>query len=101
MKDQYIRRSEVDALVKEIVKQTFAEWIGLSTNPPTFLPTTKAAKELELSNDQLLNKVKTGLYRIGKEVQDRRSPESTIPRYFFNIQKCRDRNNTPPEKRKP
>lgn len=101
MKDQYIRRSEVDALVEEMVKKTLAEMLGFSINPPTFLPTTKAAKELELSNDQLLNKVKTGVYRVGKEVQDRRSPNSTVPRYFFDVQKCRDRNNTPPEKRKP
>jgi hypothetical protein len=101
MTDQYIKRSEVDALVKKIVQKTLAEMLGFSLKPPTFLPTIEAAKELELSKDQLLNKVKTGVYRVGKEIQDRRSPNSSRPLYFFNIEKCRDRDNTPPEKRKP
>ena len=103
MKDQYIKRSEVDALIEEKVKGILANMLGFSTTAPIFLPTKEAAKELQCSKDVLLSRVKSGHYRVGKgkEVQDRKSPSSTRPLYYFNIQKCRDRDNLPPEKRKP
>lgn len=103
MNDQYVRRSEVDALVEEAVKKTLANMLGVATKSPIFLPTKEAALELGCSNDVLLSRVKSGHYRVGKgkEVQDRKSPNSTRPLYYFNIQKCRDRDETPSEKRKP
>lgn len=103
MTDQYIKRSEVDALIEEKVKGILANMLGIGTTKPLILPTTKAAIELGCTNDQLLDKVKSGFYRIGekKEVQDRRSPNSKKPRYWFDIEKCRKRDETPPEKRKP
>lgn len=103
MKDQYIKRSEVDALIEEKVKGILANMLGFSTTaPPIFLPTREAAKELQCSKDVLLQRVKTGFYRIGKdkEVQDRRSPNSSRPAYWFNIKKCQMRDETLPEKRK-
>jgi hypothetical protein len=94
--DQYVKRSEFDALVKEAL----ANLLGISTTAPSYLSTKEAAKELEYSKDQLLNKVRTGFYRLGKEVQDRRSQNSSRPIYYFNIEKCRNRDATLPEKRK-
>ena len=102
MNDQYVRRSEVDALVKEAVRKTLADMLGVTTKPPIFLPTREAAAELQISKDVLLSKVKSGHYRVGKgkEVQDRKSSNSTRPLYYFNIEKCRLRDETLPEKRK-
>jgi hypothetical protein len=66
-----------------------------------FLPTKTAYQVLGYVNsDSLLYAVKSGLLRIGIEVQDRRSPNSQIPRYFFDLNKCVERLQTIPEKRK-
>lgn len=72
----------------------------LSKSSP-YLPTKTACKMLGFPNaDSLRYAVKSGLLRIGVEVQDRRSPNSQIPRYFFDVAKCIDRLQTIPERRK-
>jgi len=79
--------------VKEILSNLFQD--------AQFFPTKTACKMLGYPNsDSLRYAVKSGLLRIGIEVQDRRSPTSQIPRYFFDVAKCIDRLQTIPEKRK-
>jgi hypothetical protein len=84
-------REEVASVVTKLVENT----------PPPYLPTRKAATVLGYRDRrQLIRAVETGLLRLGKEVQDRRAPDSDKPSYYFNILACQKRLNLLPEKRK-
>lgn len=48
---------------------------------------------------KLWEAVDSGLLRVGKEVSDRRKPNSSRPVYYFHIQKCLERFQTVPERR--
>jgi hypothetical protein len=52
----------------------------------------------KLTPAQLREAINNGTFRIGKEVQDRRSKGALYSRYYFNISACVKRLNTPPEK---
>jgi len=68
---------------------------------PQYLPTRKAAAVLGYRDRrQLIRAVETGLLRLGKEVQDRRAPDSEKPSYYFNLPACQKRLQLLPEKRK-
>jgi hypothetical protein len=79
-----------------------AQGLGAKPGNRKTYPTTKAYKLLGYDDpDQLRNAVSTGLLRLGKEVEDRRTPRSKIARYYFDISACQSRLLERPEKRKP
>jgi hypothetical protein len=79
-----------------------AQGLGAKPGNRKTYPTTKAYKLLGYDDpDQLRNAVSTGLLRLGKEVEDRRTPRSKIARYYFDISACQSRLSERPEKRKP
>ena len=87
--------------IRAIVRDEFRQMAG--ANQPQdieFLPTSEAYKRLGYpSGKQLRKAIDDGILRVGNEVQDRRSDDSTRPIYYFNIQACIKQLNTPPEKR--
>ena len=95
----------VDARIEVKLRQLFAKVIGLEqqqfSSHRKHYPTSQAWKLLDFDNrDQLYDAVSSGLLRLGIEVSDRRKPKSALPRYYFNIEACRQRLAEPPEKRK-
>jgi hypothetical protein len=79
-----------------------AQGLGAKPGNRKTYPTTKAYKLLGYDDpDQLRNAVATGLLRLGKEVEDRRTPRSKIARYYLDISACQSRLSERPEKRKP
>jgi hypothetical protein len=88
---------DIRYIVRDEIRKAFA-----IDNPSAteFLSTAKAYLSLGYSSRQkLIEDVKNGTFRIGIEVQDRRSPTSSTACYYFNIQACIKRLNVPPEKR--
>lgn len=87
--------------VRAIIRDEIAKAFGINQNPDIkYLSTKEAASVLGYKNPQPLYKlINNGILRIGKEVQDRRSPNSVYADYWFNIPACQKRLNTPPEKR--
>lgn len=87
--------------VRRIIRDEIRRAFGFDTSAEIeFLPTEQAYKKLGyLSYQELTKAVYNGTLRIGIEVQDRRSPDSSTARYYFNINACLKRLNTPPEKR--
>ena len=89
--------------LKQAVREVLAEMLGVQTCPPRcqFYPTSKAWRELGYScQKQLYDAVNSGLLRVGYEVEDRRRPQSRLPRYYFDIERCQKRLRELPEKRK-
>ncbi len=65
-----------------------------------FLPAKDAAERLGYRNQfSLYHAIRTGVLRIGYEVQDRRTPGSKRPFYFVHLEAAEKRLTTPPEKR--
>ena len=87
--------------IRAIIRDEIRRMVGASLSTHIkFLPTNKAYKELGfISTQQLRQAVYNGTFRVGLEVQDRRSPSSDNSNYYFNIQACIKRLNTAPEKR--
>lgn len=74
--------------------------LGERQSKTKVLPLSEAWKELGYSNYlQCWRKIQKGHYRIGHEVEDRRSPDSETPEYWLNIQACKERNKVIPAKR--
>lgn len=64
------------------------------------LPLSEAWKVLGYRNyHQCWRKIKGGLYRVGREVEDRSSSEDSDPQYWLRIEACRKRNLELPAKR--
>lgn len=92
-------KRELRLMIREEVANVVSKLV--ETNSPQYLPTRKAAAVLGYRDRrQLIRAVETGLLRLGKEVQDRRAPDSEKPSYYFNIQACQKRLQLLPEKRK-
>lgn len=86
--------------IRAIIRDEIAKAFGYGNKDIEFLPTSKAYKKLGYpSAKQLRKAIDDGILRIGHEVQDRRSDDSTKPIYYFNIQACIKQLNKPPEKR--
>ena len=65
-----------------------------------FLPAKDAAERLGYRNRfSLYHAIRTGVLRIGYEVQDRRPPDSKRPFYFVDVAAAEKRLMLPPEKR--
>lgn len=87
--------------IRAICRSEMKRVIGGSDEPNIeFLPTGQAFSRLGYpSQNELRKAISNGILRVGKEVQDRRSDESSKPNYYFNIPACIQRLDTPPEKR--
>lgn len=89
--------------IRAIVRDEIRAMVG--ANVPQnqdieYLPTEEAFKKLGYSSPgQLREAIANQTFRIGKEVQDRRSKGAVYGRYYFNISACIKRLNTAPEKR--
>lgn len=94
-----------ESQLKEAVREILSEMLGVErttlNKTRRFYPTTDACKQLGYDNpSQLYDAVATGLFRLGKEVQDRRKPKAKLARYYFDIDACQSRLKELPEKRK-
>lgn len=91
-----------ESQLREAVREILSEMLGVnSVSDRQFYPTSQAVKKLGYDNpDQLLAAISSGLFRIGKEVQDRRKPNAQKARYYFDLEKCKKRLTELPEKRK-
>lgn len=102
MKNQkQLTEKEVRAIFKDEIKKLFSQFFVFNNRSDIeFLPTAQAYKKLGYpAASQLRKAITQGVLRIGTEVQDRRSKDSAIANYYFNIPACIKRLNTPPEKR--
>jgi hypothetical protein len=92
-----LSEQEIRILIRDEIKKAFS--ITGNTDIE-YLDIKSAAIAFGYKNPRrLYYLVETGVLRIGKEVQDRRPPNSTKAVYFFNKQACLKRLNTPPGKR--
>jgi len=91
-------KRELRLMIREEVASAISQLTD--TKPPQYAPTKKAMELLGYSNVQTLySAVNRGLFRIGKEVQDRRNPGAVYANYYFDIEACKKRLQTLPEKR--
>ncbi|NEQ55541.1 MAG: hypothetical protein F6K11_36405 [Leptolyngbya sp. SIO3F4] len=68
--------------------------------PAKLVKLSDAWKLLGYKNyDACLYKVRSGHYRAGKEIIDRRSPQSSRPDWYADIEKCQVRDRTMAAKR--
>ncbi|MFB6277440.1 MAG: hypothetical protein ABEI32_14985 [Halothece sp.] len=94
-------KHELRQMIRQEIESALEQIKPEQTSQPQYLPTRKAAQALGYTNVQpLYRAIENGLFRIGKEVQDRRNPHSCYSNYYFNIPACQKRLNSLPEKRK-
>ncbi len=91
--------------LREAIREILAEMLGVAATAQhpnrRWYDTEQAYPLLGLdSAEQLRIMVRDGTLRIGHEVRDVRSPNSTVPRYQFHIGNCDIRLASPPEKRR-
>ena len=96
-----LTEADIRAIARDEFKKLLTNGIGeIDNSIPEFLPTSEAWKALGFSNPkQLLKAIENGLFRLNKEVQDRRGQSSQKARYYFHIKSCLRRLNTPAENR--
>ncbi len=93
-----LTEQDVRAIIRDEIRKAFG--LNTSDRDLEFLPTSKAWQKLGYeSRKQLIGAIKSGDLREGKEYQDRSSYNSQKPLYYFNINACIKRLNTPREKR--
>ena len=98
-----MNKQEIEQLVEAKVKSILAQAFGIANTTNTdieYLSSSQAWKVFGYkSQRQLYTAIESGLLRVGKEVQDRRTANSTKAVYYFNKQACLKRFNELPEKR--
>ncbi|WP_319422175.1 hypothetical protein [Pleurocapsa sp. FMAR1] len=96
-----MNKAEIEAIVEAKIEAIFSRLFNYEIRSDVeFLPTKDAYRKLGYSSGKnLRTTVENGTFRLGIEVQDRRSPDSVYANYYFNIPACIKRLNTPPEKR--
>ena len=96
-----LSKAEIEQIVEAKVKAIFSQLLTSGDHKDIeYLPTAKAYLTLGYSSQQKLrDAISDRTLRLGIEVQDRRSPDSSYASYYFNIPACIKRLNTPPEKR--
>ena len=95
-------REEIEKIVEAKLKNILFQALGISKINPDieYLSSSQAWKVFGYkSQRQLYTAIESGLLRVGKEVQDRRTANSTKAVYYFNKQACIKRFNELPEKR--
>lgn len=101
MTDRFIPESQLKQAVREVLAELL---LGMQPpQPPTnrqWYDTDPAYQMLGFDNPkQLREAVKSNLLRVGKEVRDRRKPQSKLPRYQFHLERCQKRLSESPERR--
>ena len=97
-----LTENDIRAIARDEFKKLLTNGIGQieKSSTPKYLPTSQAWKTLGFTSaKQLLKAIENGLFRLNKEVQDRRGRSSQKARYYFNIEACFKRLNTSVEKR--
>lgn len=94
-----------EALIRAIVRQELRSLLAPLSDgdaPQTeWVDANEASEELGFPNKAALySAITAGLFRMGKEVRDRRLPGRKKPRYQFHLENCRKRLETDPNKRK-
>lgn len=91
-----LTEQEVRLIIRDEMRKAF----GLGAVDIQWVDAKEAAKALGYNSVRSLYHLKdSGVLRIGKEIQDRRSSGSAKGDYYFNLKACEIRLNTPPEKR--
>ena len=89
--------------IRSIVADEIARLLSINIERKSetkYVTTKEIASILGYGNTKpIYHLINTNVLRVGKEVQDRRSNGSLKADYFFDIDACRKRLNTPPEKR--
>ncbi len=88
---------QIRAIIRDELKNIF----GANSQPNIkYLPTHEAYRVLGYTSPaQLRQQFLNGTFRLGKEVQDRRSKNALKSNYYWNIPLCEKRLNTSPEQR--
>lgn len=74
---------------------------GAAQPSPNLVPLSRAWEILGYRNYlQCYRKVRSGHYRIGHEVSDRRNPGAAEPTYWMDIAACQKRDKTIPARRR-
>lgn len=93
--ENHIEEEKIRKIVREEIKKILTK-----ERDKDFLPTTEAYSRLGYRSERhLYHAIKSGLFRIGKEVQDRRGNSSERSKYYFDIPACLERLKTKPEYR--
>ncbi|MBD2020872.1 hypothetical protein H6F43_11845 [Leptolyngbya sp. FACHB-36] len=101
MADKFVSLSELEAVVEAILRRKLAAMLGVGAPESEWLDASAAYKVLGYPSLKALNDArKSGLYRLGTEVADRRKPGSKKPRYQYHIAMCQQRKQQNPDKRR-
>ncbi len=101
MEKRAISEAEIREIVKDELRSLLNPLLGQTTPADECLPTNQAYKRLGYKNQkQLYDRVADGLFRLGKEVDDRRKPGRKRPEYWFHIDRCLTRLSENPTKRR-
>ena len=103
MSEPLVPLSHVDAIIERKVKEVLGQMLGLSNQPKEVgaYPIAEAASRLGYEKPaQIYKDIAAGLLRVGYEVEDRRRPGRTNPRYFIDIAAAKARLKQVPEKRR-
>ena len=103
MSEPLVPLSHVDAIIERKVKEVLGQMLGLSNQPKEVgaYPIAEAASRLGYEKPaQIYKDIAAGLLRVGHEVEDRRRPGRSKPRYFIDIAAAKARLKQIPEKRR-
>lgn len=103
MSEPLVPLSHVDAIIERKVKEVLGQMLGLSEHPKEVgvYPIAEAASRLGYEKPaQIYKDIAAGLLRVGHEVEDRRRPGRSKPRYFIDIVAAKARLKQIPERRK-
>ena len=103
MSEPLVPLSHVDAIIERKVKEVLGQMLGLSNQPKEVgaYPIAEAASRLGYEKPaQIYKDIAAGLLRVGHEVEDRRRPGRSKPRYFIDITAAKTRLKQDPEKRR-
>ena len=90
----------VEAVVRRELQKIFAP-LAEPTPTEEWVDVNEACETLGFpDNEALYRAIRSGLFRKGTEVRDRRLPGRKKPRYQFHVARCQSRLSQSPEKRK-
>src|SRR6476646_3154870 len=100
--ERLIPESQLEEIVAVLVRQELAKMLGLTPNNThpnqEWFNASQAYQILGYEKAKhLYEAVHSGLFRLGKEVRDRRSPGSHRATYQFHIARCEARLLEPPD----
>lgn len=101
-KEYRVTEEELRAAIRQILAEMLLGNQPAAPDNRRHYPTAAAWQKLGFDNQkQLYAAVESGILRLGHEVEDRRKPTGKKARYYFDLERCKQRLSLPPEKRKP